>query len=58
MSATKRVFRKFSSFEEADRYDIQYYIDLSVEERQAIARELKRRAFGEKIPDIREYYKK
>jgi hypothetical protein len=54
----KRVFRKFSSFEEADRYDIQYYIDLSVEERQAIARELKRRAFGEKIPDIREYYKK
>jgi hypothetical protein len=58
MFAMKRVFRKFPGFEEADRHDIQYYINLSVEERQAIARELKRRAFGDKNPDVREYHRR
>ena len=52
----ERVFRKFSAFKESEQQDIHYYINLSVNERQAIARELNRRAFGDNTPDIRQYH--
>ena len=52
----ERVFRKFSSFKESEKQDIEYYVNLSVDERQAIARELKKRAFGDHTPDIRQYH--
>jgi hypothetical protein len=52
----ERVVRKFSSFKESEQQDIEYYVKLSIDERQAIARELKRRAFGDHTPDIREYH--
>ena len=51
----ERVVRKFSGFKESEQQDIHYYINLSVDEHQAIARELKRRAFGDNTPDIRQY---
>jgi len=52
----ERVVRKCSSFKESEQQDIEYYVKLSVDERQAIARELKRRAFGDNTPDIRQYH--
>jgi len=52
----ERIVRKFSSFKESEQQDIEYYVKLSVDERQAIARELKRRAFGYNTPDIRQYH--
>jgi hypothetical protein len=52
----ERAFKKFSSFEEAEQHDIQYYIHLSVEQRQNIAGILKKRAYGNDVPDIREYH--
>ena len=52
----ERVFKKFSGFEEAEQHDIQYYIHLSADQRQAIARVLKKRAYGNDVPDIREYH--
>ena len=52
----ERVFKKFSGFEEAEQHDIQYYIHLSVEQRQNIAGILKKRAYGNDVPDIREYH--
>jgi hypothetical protein len=54
----ERVFRRFANFEEAEQHDIEYYIHLSVDQRQAIARVLKKRAYGDDVPDIREYHKR
>jgi hypothetical protein len=54
----ERAFKKFSSFEEAEQHDIEYYIHLSVEQRQNIAGILKKRAYGKDVPDIREYHKR
>jgi hypothetical protein len=53
----ERVFRKFTNFEEAEQHDIEYYIHLSVDQRDEIARVLKKRAYGDDVPDIREYHK-
>jgi hypothetical protein len=53
----ERAFKKFSSFEEAEQYDIEYYIHLSVDQRQNIAGILKKRAYGDGVPDIRAYHK-
>jgi len=53
----ERVFEKFANFEEAEQHDIKYYIHLSADQRQAIARVLKTRAYGDDVPDIRAYYK-
>ena len=53
----ERVFRRFSNFDEEEQHDIEYYIHLSVAERQAIAGMLKKRAYGHDVPDIRAYHK-
>ncbi|MBN2554166.1 MAG: hypothetical protein JXB06_15415, partial [Spirochaetales bacterium] len=53
----ERVFNKFSDYAEAEQHDIEYYIHLSVCERRAIAALLKKRVYGENVPDIREYHK-
>jgi len=50
--------KKFSNFEDAEQHDIEYYIHLSADQRQAIARVLKKRAYGDDVPDIREYHKR
>jgi len=52
----ERVFRRFSNFDEEEQHDIEYYIHLSVAERQAIAGMLKKRAYGDDVPDIRAYH--
>ena len=53
----ERTFKKFYNFEEAEQHDIEYYIHLSADQRQAIARALKKRAYGDDVPDIRAYHK-
>ena len=52
----ERVSKKFSNHEEAEQHDIEYYIHLSVAERQAIAGMLKKRAYGDNVPDVRAYH--
>jgi hypothetical protein len=54
----ERVFKKFANFDEAEQHDIEYYIHLSADQRQAIARVLKKRAYGDHVPDIRAYQTK
>lgn len=44
----------FKSHEEQEAWDIQYYISLSPEERQRIARKLRERYYGPNPPRIRE----
>jgi len=53
----ERNFKKHSTFKEAEQHDIEYYIHLSVDQRQTIARALKKRAYGDDVPDIRAYHK-
>jgi hypothetical protein len=48
-----RVVHKSHSFAEAEEWDITQHISLTPEQRQAIARELKRRCWGENPPDVR-----
>jgi len=52
----ERVVRKLSNFDEEERHDTEYYIHLSVAKRQAIAGILKRRAYGDDVPDIRAHH--
>jgi hypothetical protein len=53
MKRTSKVVRIFKSFEDQEAWDIQYYINLSPEERQRIARELRERYYGKNPPRIR-----
>lgn len=54
MEESARAVRIFKSYEEQEKWDIQYYISLSPEERQSIARELRERYFGTNRPRIRD----
>jgi hypothetical protein len=49
----ERVVHKSRSFAEAEEWDIAQQLGLTPEQRQAIARELKRRFWGDKRPDVR-----
>jgi hypothetical protein len=50
----ERVVHKAKNFEHARRWDVAQQLAMTPEERQAVARELKRRAFGGENPDVRE----
>jgi len=54
MEDASRVVKVFKSHEEQEAWDIQYYISLSPEERQRIARELRERCYGANPPRIRD----
>ncbi len=49
-----RVVNKAHSFDEAQEWDILQNIRMTPDERRAAAKELKRRAYGETCPDVRE----
>lgn len=49
----ERIFRKARSFKPADEWDVRQHSELSRTERQRIARELKRRVYGNTTPDVR-----
>lgn len=50
----KRVFNKAKNHNEADKWDIYQHINLKPSERQKISKELKRKFYGSKVPDVRE----
>jgi hypothetical protein len=49
-----RTVHKARGFDEARRWDIEQHVSATHEERQATARELKRRVYGDGAPDVRE----
>ena len=49
----ERVANRARTFSEADEWDRKQYLATTPEERYAIAAELKRRAYGDAVPDIR-----
>ncbi len=53
----ERVVHKFKSFQEAEVWEIDYYLNLSPEERIQIARELQWRFYGSNPIDVRVYYR-
>ena len=57
MEEPSKVVRIFRSHQEQEAWDIQYYIGLSPEERQRIARELRERYYGANPPRIRDIHR-
>jgi len=56
MKRMPKAVKIFKSFREQEAYDIQYYTNLSPEERQRIARELRERYYGKNAPRIRDVH--
>ena len=50
----ERVFRKSRNFKESEEWDILQHIGMTSEERQKVAAELRKRVYGEDVPDVRE----
>jgi len=50
----KRIVHKSKNYEDAKWWDIKQQKEMTSEERQAAAKELKRRVYGENPPDVRE----
>lgn len=50
----ERIVHIARSFEEADQWDREQSRSLTPRERQEIARVLRKRAFGDECPDVRE----
>jgi hypothetical protein len=50
----ERIVRKSQGFEQADRWDVEQQTSMTPEERQEVARELRERAYGKDVPDVRE----
>jgi len=48
----KRVVHKAKNFQEAQKWDIRQQVSLSPQERQQIAKTLKRKVYGPKPPEI------
>ena len=54
MKRVPKAVKIFKSFSEQEAHDVQYYTNLSPEERQRIARELRERYYGKNVPQIRD----
>jgi hypothetical protein len=54
MKRGRKAVKIFKRFEDQEAWDIQYYINLSPEARQRIARELRKRFYGNNPPRIRD----
>jgi len=50
----RRVIHKAKNFQQAEQWDRYQHACMSVEERQAVAKELKKRVYGTHPPDVRE----
>ena len=50
----QRRFIKTKEFKVAEEWDIMEHVQMTPEQRQAAAAELRKRAYGENVPDIRE----
>ena len=49
----EKIVHKAKNHKEAAQWDVQQQINLTVEERQRIALELKKRFYGSNSPDVR-----
>jgi hypothetical protein len=49
-----RTFNRAADYQEAQEWDIKQQINMTPEQRQKIARELKRRFYGENPPDVKD----
>lgn len=49
----EKVFHKAKNHKEAETWDVTQQIMMSVEERQRVAKELKKRFYGNNSPDVR-----
>lgn len=54
----ERVVHIARSHREAHEWDVEQQIRMTPEQRQDIARELRRRVYGPNPPDVREAYRK
>jgi hypothetical protein len=52
----KKIFHKSRSFKEAEEWDIRQHTQMTPEERQEVAAELRRRTFGRDVPDVRDVH--
>jgi hypothetical protein len=50
----ERVYHKSNNFEEAESWDIDQHIQMTPEERQEAAKELRKRVYGENPADIKQ----
>jgi len=53
-----RRVKVFRSYKEQEKDEIVYQVNLSPDERQRIAKALKKRVFGNRNPDVRESHDK
>jgi hypothetical protein len=51
---TPRVIHKARSHAEAEEWDIAQQLRMTADERRRVARELRRRYYGDHCPDVRE----
>ncbi len=54
----KRIFHKVRNKKEVEEWDIFQQISMTPNKRLSIANKLKKRVYGEKVPDLREAHKK
>jgi hypothetical protein len=54
----EKIVKKFNSFEEAEKYDIDQQIRMTAAQRLAAARLLKKRCYRGKNKDIRAWHRK
>jgi hypothetical protein len=53
----ERVFQKSRSFKQAEEWDILQHINMTPEQRQEAATQIKERVYGKNVPDVRESQK-
>lgn len=53
----KPILHKAKSFQEADAWDIAQHIQMTSEERQKVAKQLRDRYYGKNAPDVRDTIK-
>ena len=53
----KRIIHKAKSFQEAEAWDIAQHIQMSPEQRQKAAKQLRDGFYGKNVPDVRDSIK-
>lgn len=54
----KRVFQKSRSFKQAEKWDILQHVNMTPEQRQEAAAQIRERVYGKSVPDVKEAQKK
>ncbi len=54
----KRIVNIAKGFEEAEEWDIKQQVNMTPDERFAVARELQKMVYGNNTPDVREWHRR